>query len=99
MAQAHRSCVEVDQVEGKVCQPLVAALAHRLGQPVDMGDTALIGHRDFAVEDERRQPGGGQLVERRAKQRGAVVTVAADQLEFAAGDDREQAVPVMLHLV
>jgi hypothetical protein len=85
--------VEVEQVEGKVCQPLGAGpLAHRLGQQVDMGDAALGGHRDLAVEDQRRQPGGDQLVERRAKQRGAVVAAAADQLDVT-GDDRQELVP------
>jgi hypothetical protein len=64
-----------------------------------MGDAALIGHRDLAVEDQRRQAGGGELVERFAEQRGAVVTVAADQLEVIATDDRQQPVPVMLDLV
>jgi hypothetical protein len=63
-----------------------AALAHRLGQQVDMRDAALVGHRDLAVEDERRQPGGDQLVERRANERGAVVAVATDQLDLAGAD-------------
>jgi hypothetical protein len=64
-----------------------------------MGDAALVGHRNLAIEDERRQPGGGQPFERRAEQRGAVVPVAADELEVVAGDDRQQAVPVVLDLV
>ena len=52
-----------------------------------------------AVEDERRQPGGGQLVERFSEQMGAVVAVAADELQLAAGDDREQPMAVVLDLV
>jgi hypothetical protein len=64
-----------------------------------VGDAALVGHRDLAVEDERRQRGGDQLVERQAEQRGAVMAVAADQPQPTAGDDGKQPVPVVFDLV
>jgi hypothetical protein len=62
-----------------------------------MGDTALVGHRDLAVEHQRRQP--GQPSERIGEQMGAVVAVAADQLEIVAVDDRQQPMTVVLDLV
>jgi hypothetical protein len=44
-------------------------------------------------------PATTQLVERRAKQRGAVVAVAADEPQFVTTDDRQEPVPVMLDLM
>ena len=57
--------VEVEKVEGEIGEPLGPALAQRLVQRVDMGDAALVGHDDLAVE---HQPGGNQFVKRCAKQ-------------------------------
>ena len=42
--------VEVEEIEGEIREPLGAALAQRLGQEVDMGDAALVGHGDLAVQ-------------------------------------------------
>jgi hypothetical protein len=64
-----------------------------------MGDAALVGHGDLAVEDEFPAEGGHRR-ERRAEEVGPVVAVAADQPQPAgAVDDRDQPVPVMLQLV
>jgi hypothetical protein len=95
-AGAQIVAVEVEQIEGEIREPLGAALAQRLGQPVDMGDAALIGHRDLAVD---HQGWPAKPLERCAKQRGAVVAIAAQQLDVVAVDDRQQPMPVMLDLV
>ena len=70
-----------------------------LAQRVDVGDAALVGDRDFAVQDQRRQPGRGQWLERLAEQRSAVAPVAAQEPQRAAGDNGEQPVPIVLDLV
>ena len=54
--------VEVEQVEGEESEPLGPAARDRLAQCVDMGDAALVRHRNLAVEHQRRQP--GQLLSR-----------------------------------
>jgi hypothetical protein len=58
-AGAQVVAVEVEKVEGEIGEPLGSTLAHRLVSKSIMGDAVLVGHRDLAVEDERRQPGGG----------------------------------------
>lgn len=65
-----------------------------------MGDAALIGDGDLAVERHCGDASSEEeLFERCTKQHGAVVAVAADQLELAASNERDQAMPIVLHLM
>jgi hypothetical protein len=44
-----------------------AALAQRLAQLIDVGDAALVRHRDLAIEHHRGQACGDEFFERRAE--------------------------------
>ena len=81
--------VEVEEVEGRNRRPLGLAQPHRLVSP-SMWVTPRSSGTAISLS------ASGQLVERRAKQRGAVVAIAADELQLAAGNDREQPRPSCL---
>jgi hypothetical protein len=66
-AAAQIVAVEVQQVEGEIDELVGAALGYGFVQGVDVGDAALIGHGNLAVEHHRRQPGLGQRPERLAR--------------------------------
>jgi hypothetical protein len=59
-------------------------------------DTAVVLHGDLAVEDEGRQLGGGERVERCVEERGAVAAVARGEVQGFAVEAGDEAVAVVL---
>ena len=98
-AAAQVVAIKVQHVEREVGEPLGTTFRDRLIQRVDVRHAALIGHGDLAVEHHRGQAGIGQGTEWFAEQRGVVAAIAAQQGQPVAGDDRDEAVPVVLDLV
>jgi hypothetical protein len=88
--------VEVHQIESEVGEPLGPALSDGVLQVIDMGYAPIVWDRDFSIENQLTA-GREQPIERRAKQRRAIVTVPADQLEPASAiEDRGEPVAVVL---
>jgi len=91
--------VEVQQVEREIGEPICPSPGDRVVKVADMGDAAVIEHRNFAVEHDFA-PAGQQVAERGAEQRGAIVAVPGDQLQPAAPvQDGDNPVAIMLDLV
>jgi hypothetical protein len=76
--------VEVQQVEREIGKPVGSPLAYGIAQPVEMRNAAVIGDRDFAVQNHCRQPRIEHRPEWLPEAPGAVVPIAAEQHELAA---------------
>jgi hypothetical protein len=86
--------VEVHQIESEVGEPLGPALSDG-----DMGYAPIVWDRDFSIQNQL-PAGREQPIEGCPKQRRAIVTVPADQLEPAAAiEDRGEPVAVVLDLM
>ena len=82
--------VDVQQIEGEIGKPIRLSPGDRVLKVANMGNPALIGHRDFAVEDDLALV-GQQIAKWRAEDRRPVIPVPGDQLQRASpveyGDD------------
>ena len=56
--------VEMQQIEREIGEPLRSTVAYGIAQRIEMRDAALIGNRDLAIQNHRRQPGIEQRPER-----------------------------------
>jgi hypothetical protein len=88
--------VEIQQIESEISQALRAAAAECVGQCVEMRHAALVWNRDLAIHDDR-MTGCRQGTEGIAKQPRPINAVAAQELQRPApGDDRDEAMPIVL---
>jgi hypothetical protein len=78
--------VEMQQVEREIGEALGPPVADRLGQVVEMGDAALVGRGDLAVDHEAAAK-PGQAVDRRGEAVEAVDPVARQQAQTASPVD------------
>ena len=86
-ARARIVAVEVEKLEGEIGQPVVSALAPRLGQQSIRVTPRSSGRRSAVNTSGGSAP---RPREGSAEQRGAVVAVAAQQLEVTGADDRDE---------
>ena len=70
--------VDVQEVEGVIDQPVRLAPRDRVVEEVEMGDAAIVGHGDLAIDDQL-VPGGDERGKGRAEGFRPVIPVAADQ--------------------
>jgi hypothetical protein len=91
--------VEVHLIESEVGESLGPALSDGVLQVTDMGYAPIVWDRDFSIQNQL-PAGREQPIEGCPKQRRAIATVPADQLEPAAAiEDRGEPVAVVLDLM
>ena len=59
--------VDVQEVEGVIDQPARLAPRDRVVEEVEVGDAAVVGHGDLAVDDQLVSGGGDERAERRSE--------------------------------